>query len=119
MTKRVRVECTDCGQVAVPYFGVTLRVCIDNQQWSYCFFCPSCRRATVHESSEPIVAQLMAAGMPAQRWHLTAELTESRPGGHTLTPDELLDFHLFLQTSDWFVDVAPDRLGWRPRRPAQ
>ena len=40
-----------------------------------------------------------------QVWRLPAELQETR-SGPVLTPDDLLDFHLLLQTESWFDDVA-------------
>jgi hypothetical protein len=113
MTKlmKIRVKCVDCGDLFVTSLALTVRACIDNQSWSYCFCCPRCGRATAHESDEPTVAPLVAIGVPVQRWHLPAELAEWRPGGPTLTPDDLLDFHLFMQRADWFADVVLD-----PRR---
>jgi hypothetical protein len=102
---RIRVRCVDCGELFVMSFALTVRSCTDNQRWSYCFCCPGCGRATAHESDEPTIAPVVAIGVPVERWHLPAELTESRPAGPILTPDDLLDFHLFLQRADWFADV--------------
>jgi hypothetical protein len=107
----------DCGELFVTSFALRVRACIDNRRWSYCFRCPVCGRATANESDEPTVAPLIAIGVPVERWHLPAELAESRPGGPILTPDDLLDFHLFLQQTDWFADVCPgDRRGADGRR---
>ena len=99
------MRCAECGELFVLSVALTVRACIDNQRWSYCFCCPCCGRATSHESDEPTVAPLIAIGVPVERWHLPAELGESRPGGPILTPDDLLDFHLFLQRPDWFAEV--------------
>lgn len=72
---------------------------------------PGCGRATAHESDEPTVAPLLAIGVPVQRWHLPAELSEARPAGPMLAPDDLLDLHLFLHRADWFADVYPSHAG--------
>jgi len=110
MTKpmRIRVTCADCGVLFVMSLALKVRVCIDNQRWTYCFRCPVCGRATAHESDEPTVAPLVAIGVPVEPWHLPTELAESRPEGPMLTPDDLLDLHLFLQRADWFAEFVLD-----------
>ena len=42
-----------------------------------------------------------------QVWRLPAELNESRVGA-TLTPDDLLDFHLLLAGDNWFEQLAAE-----------
>jgi len=110
---RIRVACPDCGDLFVTALGLTLRFCVDDRQWSYCFRCTLCNRATSHQSDELLVAPLVAVGLPIQEWYLPAELTEPRPRGAVLVPDDVLDFHLFLHRPDWFADVHPTGVGWR------
>lgn len=57
------------------------------------------------DASRRIVDLLVGSGVRMQVWRLPAELLEVHPGP-TLTPDDLLDFHLLLETDAWFESVA-------------
>lgn len=57
------------------------------------------------DASRRIVDLLVGSGVRMQVWRLPAELHEVRTGP-TLTPDDLLDFHLLLQNDGWFEQVA-------------
>ncbi len=59
------------------------------------------------DASRRIVDLLVGSGVRMQVWRLPAELNESHQGP-TLTPDDLLDFHLLLQTDAWFEGVAEE-----------
>ncbi len=59
------------------------------------------------DASRRIVDLLVGSGVRMQVWRLPAELTEQH-AGPTLTPDDLLDFHLLLQTDEWFEGVAEE-----------
>jgi hypothetical protein len=59
------------------------------------------------DASRRIVDLLVGSGVRMQVWRLPAELNESHRGP-TLTPDDLLDFHLLLQTDGWFESVAEE-----------
>jgi hypothetical protein len=103
---KIRVECVSCGPVRITLAALTLRNCEDNHRWSYCFRCPECGLATSHETSADVAVQLLVAnGATIQRWHLPAELSESRVSAPTLTLDDLLDFHLLLEDGTWFASV--------------
>ena len=84
---------------------LTVRVCADDERGSYCFRCPDCERAVAKEASRRIVDLLVGSGVRMQVWRLPAELNESH-NGPTLQPDDLLDFHLHLQSDDWFDQLA-------------
>jgi hypothetical protein len=102
----IRVECVSCGPVRVTLTALTLRVCEDNSRWSYCFRCPECGLATSHETWAETAVQLLATiGATIERWHLPAELSESRAPAPPLTLDDLLDFHLLLEDGTWFASV--------------
>jgi hypothetical protein len=81
---------------------VTVRICLDDGAGAYRFRCPTCATAAVHEASPAICALLREAGCEEETWHLPAELSE-RPDGPApaFTTDDLLDFHLLLQSDDW------------------
>lgn len=87
--------------------AVTLRLCVDNRHWSYCFRCPECGFVTPHESAEEYtrgaIGALVAVGVPVQRWRMPAELVERATDAPALTPDDLLDFHIFLARDDWLL----------------
>ena len=57
------------------------------------------------DASRRIVDLLVGSGVRMQVWRLPAELREPR-GGPSLQPDDLLDFHLLLQTDTWFDELA-------------
>jgi hypothetical protein len=101
----IRVECEDCGEVCVTMVALTLRMCVDNERWTCCFRCPVCARATTRELDWRSVDQLVACGASVQRWHLPAELIESRPAAPVLTLDDLLDFHLLMERTNWLDDA--------------
>ena len=83
-----------------------MRVCADDERGSYCFRCPECQAAVAKDASRRIVDLLVSSGVRMQVWRLPAELTEQPRLGVPLTPDDLLDFHLLLQTEGWFGSVA-------------
>jgi hypothetical protein len=109
----VRVDCHDCGAVRVTFQNVRLRVCADNDRWSYSFRCPQCDRATARDISQTSALDLLLAiGTPTEIWQLPAELTEPHPTVEPLTPDDLLDFHLFLLDADPVAEaLASDQAG--------
>jgi hypothetical protein len=103
---RIRVECASCGAVRVTLSALTLRICEDNDRWSYCFRCPECGLATSHETwADAAVQLLVAIGATIERWRLPAELSESRVSAPVLTLDDLLDFHLLLEDGTWLASV--------------
>jgi hypothetical protein len=64
-------------------------------------------RAVAKEATRRIVDLLVSSGVRMQVWRLPAELSEARVGA-PLRPDDLLDFHLLLQTDGWFERLADD-----------
>jgi len=86
---------------------LTVRVCADDERGSYCFRCPDCRRAVAKDASRRIVDLLVSSGVRMQVWRLPAELSE-HPAGPALAPDDLLDFHLLLQTEGWYDGLAAE-----------
>lgn len=101
----IRANCPSCGDVQLTSDDLTVRVCSDTEQGSYTFRCPSCHAAVAKDASRRIVDLLVSSGVRMQVWRLPAELAEVRDGP-ALTPDDLLDFHLLLQTEGWFERLA-------------
>lgn len=83
---------------------LTVRVCSDNDQGSYCFRCPGCDGAVAKEASRRIVDLLVSSGVRMQVWRRPAELLEPHDGP-ALAPDDLLDFHLLLREDGWFANL--------------
>lgn len=102
----IRANCPSCGDVQLTAEDLTVRVCADDERGSYCFRCPECQAAVAKDASRRIVDLLVSSGVRMQVWRLPAELTEQPRLGVPLTPDDLLDFHLLLQTEGWFGSVA-------------
>lgn len=101
----VRASCADCGDFEIGSSEVLVRVCVNDNKGSYVVRCPLCTMA-VAKAAEPRVVQLLVdVGSPLTMWHLPAELTEAHTGP-PLTHDEMLAFHLLLDTDDWFRLVA-------------
>ena len=102
----IRATCSDCGDVELTTSDVRVRVCIEDNQGSYLFRCPTCLMAVVKSAEPRIVDLLVASGVELSTWSLPAELFEDR-GGSPLTHDDLLDFHLLLAADeqDWFAEL--------------
>ena len=102
----IRATCGDCGDVELTTSDVRVRVCIEDNQGSYLFRCPTCQMAVVKSAEPRIVDLLVASGVELSTWSLPAELFEDRCGS-PLSHDDLLDFHLLLATDDsaWFAEL--------------
>jgi predicted RNA-binding Zn-ribbon protein involved in translation (DUF1610 family) len=101
----IRANCPNCGDVQLTSGDLTVRVCADTERGSYSFHCPECDRAVAKDASQRIVDLLVSSGVRMQVWRLPAEVHEGR-AGPALTPDDLLDFHLLLQSEGWFERLA-------------
>lgn len=101
----IRANCPSCGDVQLKAADLTVRVCSDDERGSYTFRCPDCRMPVAKDASRRIVDLLVGSGVRMQVWRLPAELHETHDGP-ALQPDDLLDFHLLLQTDEWFDGVA-------------
>jgi hypothetical protein len=101
----IKAECPGCGAVRLRTSDLTVRVCADDKRGAYRFRCPRCATAVVHDASPSICALLVSVGVREEVWRLPAEMREQH-AGPVLTPDDLLDFHLFLKREDWAEDLA-------------
>jgi hypothetical protein len=91
----IEVVCPDCAGVRVEPEAVTVRVCIDDVQWSYWFVCPQCDcRAGAPTFAGPAL-EAIAAGSPFESWRWPAELAE-RHDGPALRLFDLLELKLDL-----------------------
>ena len=76
----IRATCGDCGDVELTTSDVRVRVCIEDNQGSYLFRCPTCQMAVVKSAEPRIVDLLVASGVELSTWSLPAELYEDRVG---------------------------------------
>jgi hypothetical protein len=97
------VTCCDCGDVVVPIGRCQLRRCDDDGVHSLTYRCPSCGQcdAVTGLHSHEIV-ELLDAGLRVTSWQLPRETREPHYTGASLTPDDLLDFHLLLDDDGWW-----------------
>ncbi len=100
----IRVECSDCGHVKVAPNDVTIRNCIDTDDWSYRFVCPACgvRSAAATKPAQALAA--MCEGAEFETWTLPAEAYE-RPDGPPLTLVDVLELRLLLIEPDWIEQL--------------
>jgi len=101
----IKAECQSCGAVRLRVSDLTVRVCVDDERGAYRFRCPHCASAVVHDATAAICALLVSVGVEEEVWSLPAEFHEEHTGP-ALTPDDLLDFHLFLERDDWVSHPA-------------
>ena len=101
----IRATCADCGDVELTTADVRVRVCIEDNAGSYHFRCPHCAMAVVKPAEPRIVDLLVASGVELSTWRLPAELFEPH-FGERINHDDLLDFHVLLDSDGWFDAVV-------------
>lgn len=101
----IKASCPSCGEVELTSTDVTLMVCSYAPNSYYTFVCPKCHDEVRKPADDHVVSLLMSGGVRAEVWELPAEALESHTGP-TLSYDDLLDFALQLNTSDFLADVA-------------
>ena len=104
------VTCRECGDVVVPITRCQLRRCEDDGAHSLAYRCVRCDKCDVvpHLHANEIV-ELLDAGLAVVAWDLPAEATEPHYAGASLTPDDLLDFHLLLDRDQWWTSFEGER----------
>ncbi|MFN2614075.1 MAG: hypothetical protein ABR552_04575 [Actinomycetota bacterium] len=80
---------------------IELRVCTQPSSSYYQFQCPLCDEQIRKPADDRVVQLLISGGVSATVWQLPEEVREAHMGP-ALTTDDLLDFHLLLERSDWF-----------------
>jgi hypothetical protein len=76
----IDVECPQCEKVRVGPASVTLRVCLDDVEWSYWFVCPDCGGRAAGSTEQGPALEAIAAGSPFESWRLPAEMSEPHEG---------------------------------------
>src|SRR5690242_14720853 len=101
----VKATCSGCGDVELGIADVQIQVCSPTAVATYSFQCPVCRLITNKEAGERVFAALSAAGATVVMWNLPAELHEPKMGP-AITHDDLLAFHLALESDAWREELA-------------
>jgi hypothetical protein len=96
----LRVVCPTCGEVKVGLREVTIRNCVDTDEWSYWFACGSCRLRAAGSTNRRAAIDAVCAGSNFETWQLPAELHE-RSDAPPLTFVDLLELQLALIEPDW------------------
>ena len=102
---RLRVSCLGCGHVRVSPSDVTIRSCVNTDEWSYWFRCPSCHIRTSATTGRRAALDAIGAGSALVTWTVPAEVNE-RPDGPPITLVDLLELHLLLLEPDWIDQVS-------------
>jgi predicted RNA-binding Zn-ribbon protein involved in translation (DUF1610 family) len=101
----VRATCPTCGDVELTVDQVQVQVCVTTALSTYSFLCPDCSMIVNKEASDSIVKSLTSAGSRLVTWSLPAELEEPKAGPR-INHDDLLEFHLALESDDWTQELA-------------
>lgn len=100
------VKCDECAQQRVEPAAVTIRNCTDDDQWSYRFICPQCRRPTVAATHAQGALAAVAAGSTLETWRLPAELTEHPSSAPPFTAADEIELRRTLAEPDWFETLC-------------
>lgn len=120
---RIRATCPSCGEVDLQPADIRLEIVGDDavtvsEGSYYAFSCPDCA-GTVTKPADDRIARLLRSGGVVVTYRsgsakVEADIAraialldhpEGVPVAPPLTLDDLLDFHLLLQSDDWFAQL--------------
>jgi len=101
----VRATCPRCGDVELTVDDVQVQLCVTTTVATYSFLCPACAFIVNKDASDSVVESLTSAGARLVAWTLPAELDEPKSGPR-INHDDLLEFHLALESTDWQRELA-------------
>lgn len=93
----------------------------DGQPVAYALVCPLCGEPIVRAADRRTVAMLIAGGaspVGAEERAAGRPHPELPPSGPPLQIDDLIDFHLLLEGTDWFARLVALQATDAPGRPA-
>lgn len=97
----IEANCPDCGTIECAIEDFELAVCEEASASYYTFWCPVCETQVQKNAGEEVTELLISEGVTPTLWRIPAEMREPH-GGPSFTSDDLLDFHLLLQSDEWF-----------------
>jgi hypothetical protein len=95
----IEVDCPECLAVRLDPVEVTVRVCLDDVEWSYWFICPECGSRAAAPTRQGPALEAISAGSPFESWRLPAEMSE-RHHGPPIQLFDLLELKLDLMQPD-------------------
>ena len=98
-------NCTTCGHVRVAPCDVTIRNCVDSDEWSYWFRCPTCQRRAAGTTHRGPALDAILSGSAFETWRTPAEVFE-RPEGSPFTYADVLELRLRLIEPDWTDELT-------------
>lgn len=104
-TPIVRATCPSCGDVELTVEQVQVLFCVSTGVATYSFRCPACGVMVNKDANDAVVESLSSAGARMVAWTLPAELAEPKTGPR-ITHDDLLEFHLALESDAWREELA-------------
>ena len=106
----IKVSCPECGVVELGELGVDLQLCPLSPALSfYEFVCPSCSLSIRKHADDHVVSLLLSNGVLASSWSVPAEALEPKTGP-VLDWDDLLDFGLWLGTTDLIAKMLSKKV---------
>ncbi len=97
---RVVVMCPDCQEIRLGPADVTLRLCLDDSEWSYWFVCPRCGTRSAGPTTGTPALRAIARGAALEIWQMPVGLTV-RGEGPPLTMSDLVDLRAAMHAPDW------------------
>ena len=97
------VRCPDCQSGRVKASTVTVRWCLDTNEWSYRACCSYCQITFVATTREDRAQRALGAGAPLEMWTLPAGAQRApRHRGRRSTSVDILELRLALMEPEWF-----------------
>jgi hypothetical protein len=92
----IRATCPGCGEIDLTADDIELRIANPEDESTYHFNCPKCVSDVSKPADARIIQLLLSGGVKAT----LIEQDEGHPGDPAFTYDDLLDFHLELETEN-------------------
>jgi len=102
----IKATCPSCGEVELTADDLKLMVCNNQAPLSYYEFrCPRCIEDIRKPADDHIISLLVSGGVHATSWSMPAEALETHYGPR-ISYDELLDFALSMERTDYVAALA-------------
>ena len=104
--RKVRVTCADCRnhiELTADQLNVEAKHDGGDTEYSYVFTCYVCSTECAYFTDRRLAEMLRHAGAKFIEWSVPLELREPRDFGEPITHDELLTFHLAIETDPYLV----------------
>jgi len=105
----IKATCEHCGDVELRTREVTVRRCLETDDSTYRFSCPTCGMTTVKNIAKRTFDLLITAGVAEEKaWSLPSSLDDLHVGD-VIDHDDLLAFHDAMKNDD-ILASAMDRM---------